>query len=316
MQPVILGRSGLSVSPLIFGTLPLGPLQANLSPAEGGKLIRHALEQGVNMLDTAALYGTFSHIRAALEGFSGPVSVVSKTHAADAATAREHVETALREIGRERLELVHVHAARIAAPFVERAAVLEELLRLQEQGKIAHVGLSTHYVAAVREAARHPEIAVVHPLINRTGMGIIDGSAAEMAAAIAACAAAGTGIYAMKALAGGNLISSARESIAWVRQQAGVQALAIGMLSTEEIDANVRLFSDGSTDPVLWGKLEGRRRQLKIMSRFCKGCGKCLAACASQGLRLEEGVAVVDEEQCVLCGYCAAECPDFIIRVV
>jgi hypothetical protein len=43
MKLISLGNTGIVAFPLIYGTLPLGPLQAGLSPAEGGKLIRHAL---------------------------------------------------------------------------------------------------------------------------------------------------------------------------------------------------------------------------------------------------------------------------------
>lgn len=316
MQQVILGRTGIAISRLVYGTLPMGLLQAGLSTGEGGRLIRHALELGITILDTAELYGTYSHIRAGVEGYYGPLTVVSKTHALDAATARSHVERGLRELGREQIDIIHCHAARVADPFVERADVIAELVKMKGEGKIGHVGLSTHYISAVRKASTHPEIEVVHPLINRTGMGIIDGTAVEMADAIAACAASGTGIYAMKALAGGNLISSARESIRYVLDLPGVHAVALGMLSMEEIDANVRLFSTGETDPAAWTQLEARKRHLRIMDRFCTGCGKCVSACVNGALSLMDSKAVVDDGSCVLCGYCGAACPEFIIRVV
>lgn len=316
MDKVALGSTGLTINPLVYGTLPLGPLQAGLSPEEGGRLIRHALERGVTMIDTAELYETYSHVRTGLEGFRGDVVVVTKTHAADAPTARAHVERALRELGRERLDIVHLHGARIADPFTERADVLAELLRMKGEGKIGHVGISSHYIAAFRKAVDHPEIEVVHPLINRTGMGILDGSAAEMGAAISACAGAGKGVYAMKALAGGNLISEARDSIRYVLGLEGIHGVAIGMLSIAEIDANLELFRDGTADEAVWQKLESRRRRLRIMEKFCKGCGFCVEACASNALSVVDGVARVDEEACILCGYCGAACPEFMIRVV
>jgi len=316
MQPATLGSTGISAFPLIFGTLPLGPLQAGLSPAEGGKLIRHALERGVTMLDTAALYGSYPHIRAGLAGWQGKVTIASKTHAADAATARQHVEEALAALGREQLDIVHIHGARLADPFADRAAVLEELLRMKGEGKIAHVGLSSHYIQAFRLALDHPEIEVIHPLINRTGMGILDGSADEMAEVIAACARAGKGVYAMKALAGGNLISEARQSLAYVLALPGVHGVAVGMLSEQEIEANIALFAEGRADDQVWQGLESRRRRLKIMEQFCRGCGQCVEICGSQALSLVDGKAVVDEAACILCGYCGAGCPDFMIRVV
>lgn len=316
MRSVKLGNTGITINPLVFGTLPLGPLQAGVTPSEGGTLIRHAVERGVNLLDTAELYQTYAHIRAGLDGYTGEVFIASKTHANNALDARAHVERALREMGRERLDIVHLHGARVADPFTERPRVLEELLRMKGEGKIGHVGLSSHYISAIRKSAAHPEIEVIHPLINRTGMGILDGSAAEMAEAIALCAAAGKGVYAMKALAGGNLISSARESIRFVLGLKGVHGVALGMLSEMEIEGNLALFDTGAAPEELWKQLEGRKRSLRIMQAFCKGCGACVPACTNDALRIENGRATVEAADCILCGYCGDACPEFIIRVV
>jgi uncharacterized protein len=316
MKTTMLGSTGLRIVPLVFGTLPLGPLQAGLSVEDGAGLIRYALERGVTMLDTAELYGTYPQIRAALSGFTGPVVIASKTHAATAADARCHVERGLRELGRDCLDIVHIHGARLADPFTDRAAVLDELLLMKEEGKIGHVGLSSHYIAAFRRAAAHPEIEVIHPLINRTGMGIMDGSAEEMAEAIAACGKNGQGVYAMKALAGGNLIAEARAAIRYVLGLPGVHALALGMLSREEIDANLELCTTDSADDRAWELLEQRKRKFMIMEKFCTGCGACAAACTADALFVEEGVARVAAGKCILCGYCAAACPEFLIRVV
>lgn len=316
MNKVCLGSTGMEISPLVFGSLPMGPLQAGRSPEVGGRLIRHALDRGVNLIDTAALYETYPHIRAALKEFSGQCHVASKTHATDPALVRQHVESALRDLGLDRLDIVHVHAARVADPFTDRRGVIDTLLQLRAEGKIAHVGLSSHYICAIRKAAASPDIDVVHPLINQRGMGILDGTAEQMAAAIAEVSAAGKGVYAMKALAGGNLIAEARSSLGYVLGLPGVHGVAVGMLSEQEIDANIAFFSGAPQDVDQWQKLEQGRRQLKIMDRFCKGCGACIPACTNHALRLEQGKVRVDEECCILCGYCAAACPEFIIRVV
>jgi aryl-alcohol dehydrogenase-like predicted oxidoreductase len=316
VNAIRLGSTGLEIFPLVFGTLPMGPLQANLSPEAGGRIIREALEAGVTMVDTAELYGTYGHVRAGLAGWTGPVAVASKTHAADAPTARAHVERALRETGRERLDIVHMHGSRVERPFVDRVDVFAELFKMKDEGKIGHVGMSSHSVPAVREAMAHPEIEVLHPLVNRAGMGVLGGTRDEMLDAIAACAAAGRGIYAMKALGGGNFIREARANIGWVRSHPFIHAVAIGMLSVDEVRANVRLFEDGTADDAAWKPLEARRRRLRIMTQFCKGCGACVPACASRALAVCGGKAEVDEALCVLCGYCAEACPEFIIRVV
>jgi predicted aldo/keto reductase-like oxidoreductase len=294
----------------------MGPLQAGLTPEEGGRLIRYALEQGVNVIDTAELYQTYPHIKEGLRGYGGEAIIISKTHAPDGALARAHVERGLRELGIDRFHVVHMHCAKVADPFVERRQVLDVLLAMKEEGKIAHVGLSSHYISAIRKAAEHPEIEVIHPLINMNGMGIIDGTEEEMGAAILACKAAGKGIYAMKALAGGNLIPQARQAIRYVLNVAGVDGVAIGMVSEAEIDANITLFETGAADDATWATLEKKRRRLRIMAQFCKGCGMCLDACGSGALTIVDGKAQVDEGACVLCGYCGASCPEFMIRVV
>ena len=316
MKNIPLGSTGISIFPLVFGTLPMGPLQANLSISDGARLVRYALEQGINTLDTATLYGSYPHIREGLKGWTDKVTVITKTHATDAKTAREHIESGLEALGVEQLDLVHIHAARIADPFTDRAEVLEELLRQKQAGKIAHIGLSSHYISAINKAADHSEIEVIHPLINQTGMGILDGTAQEMAEAIRMNAAAGKGVYAMKALAGGNLISKAREAIRYVLDIEGIHGIAIGMLSEAEIDANINLFENGEADELTWLQLEIRRRHLQIMTNFCKGCGRCVEICGSSALRMADGKPVVDENSCILCGYCAEGCPEFIIRVV
>lgn len=50
MQTVKLGASGLQVSKLCFGTLTMSPLQRNMSPEEGARLLVYAYERGVRFL--------------------------------------------------------------------------------------------------------------------------------------------------------------------------------------------------------------------------------------------------------------------------
>lgn len=311
-----LGRTELQVTRLVYGSLPLGPLQANLSSEEGGELLRYAIDLGVNTLDTAELYGTYQHVRAALKGCAKKVHVISKTHAATATDARKHVERALKEMDLPKLDVVHIHGARLANPFVDRAEVFDELKKMQQEGMIDFLGLSTHYICAVRLAADHPDIDIIHPLINRAGMGILDGSAAQMAEAIAYAAAKDKGIYGMKALAGGNLIKEARDCFRYVLDLQGMHALAVGMLSKEEIAGNFILTNSGHADAAVWQELEKRERKIQIMEQFCKGCGACVPACTNHGIYLQAGKAKIKREDCILCGYCAAACPEFIIRVV
>ena len=63
MEKVILGKTGIKVSPLCFGVLPMGPLQKNLPIPVGKKLIRQSLEHPINFFDTAESYQTYPYLK-------------------------------------------------------------------------------------------------------------------------------------------------------------------------------------------------------------------------------------------------------------
>ncbi len=316
LEQVTLGSTDLAVTRLGFGSLPLGPLQANLPLAEGAALIRYALEQGINFIDTAAAYKNYAYIRQALSGFGGQVVIASKTGARTYQHAEENIQAALMELGRERLDICHLHGARVADPFAERAEVLQCLLDYQAQGYIRYVGISTHAVQVVRQAADRPEIQIIHPLINQAGLGIIDGAAEEMAQAIAYAHQKGKGIYAMKALGGGNLLNQREAALRYVLNLPGVDAAVVGMLKTSEVDFNVALFSGQGITPELAARTPLTTKRLLILPHLCKGCGECVAACPNDALSLVKEKATVDTDKCLTCGYCGPACSEFAIRVV
>ena len=53
MKKKILGNTGIEVSIAGFGVLPMGPSQLALPVEEGAEIIRYALKNGINFLDTA-----------------------------------------------------------------------------------------------------------------------------------------------------------------------------------------------------------------------------------------------------------------------
>ena len=67
MVKKILGRTGISVTPVGMGTLTMGFSQKNLDIEAGSRVIVHAVEQGINFLDTAQYYDTYRYLRPALD---------------------------------------------------------------------------------------------------------------------------------------------------------------------------------------------------------------------------------------------------------
>jgi aryl-alcohol dehydrogenase-like predicted oxidoreductase/NAD-dependent dihydropyrimidine dehydrogenase PreA subunit len=311
MEQRYLGKTGLKVTRLCFGTLPMGPMEANQPLAAGIDLLKHALDQGINFIDTAKGYRTYPYIKGAIKNHPA-VIISTKTPSLTFKDAAQDVEQALAELDRSVIDIFLLHAARDQEPFPARQGALEALKEYKKKGKIRAIGLSTHYISVVRMAAEHKDIEVIHPLINRTGMGILDGTSAEMIKAIAAAHEHDKGIFAMKPLAGGNLLKDYAASMQFVLDIPQMDSIATGMLHKAEVDQNIACFN-GQT--IAQKDVHWNDKNLLILG-FCKGCGKCVEACPNFALTLVDKKSRVDKSKCLLCGYCTPECPMFAIRLI
>ena len=315
MNEYILGATGLTVSGLCFGTLPMGPLQAGLPVEEGGALILEGLTGGITFIDTAEIYQTYPHIRWALDRFTGNVVIATKSMATGYHEMRESVVKALHALGRDQLEIAHLHAARDSNPLGNRAGALEALLELKTRKVVRAIGVACHSVTGIRQAASDPRIDIIFPLINRTGLGILDGNVAEMEAAIDVARRNNKGIYAMKALGGGTLLADVIQNINFVRRDLGIPVVAVGMIRPAELLMNLAIFQDQPVAPDIIAENRKYRKKARV-TFLCKGCGQCIKFCHNAAISLVEDKAVIDDTRCLLCGYCSRECPQFAIRVI
>ncbi|HHW99399.1 MAG TPA: 4Fe-4S binding protein [Firmicutes bacterium] len=311
-----LGQTGLLVSRLCFGSLTMGPMQANLSVQTGGRLLEAAFAMGINFVDTAESYDNYGHIRWALErGWSHKVHVATKSYAVTAAEMEQSLERALRGLGRDYIDIFMLHEQESSLTLRGHGGALDYLVRAKERGLVRAVGMSTHHVAGVRAGALHPQIDVIHPLINRRGWGIVDGSVDDMLAAIRLAASLGKGLYGMKALAGGHLYQDPASAFRFVLALPELASIAVGMQNEAELRANLLHFSGQEVPSPLSQQLHRQQRRLRIAD-YCEGCGSCLEACPSQALSIVDGQAQVDADRCVLCGYCSRACPNFCLKVI
>lgn len=316
LEKTTLGNTGFSVTRLGLGTLVMGPLQANLSPEEGAKIIRKALERGISFLDTAHIYKTYDHIRLAKEGWTKELVIATKTPAIDYDKAERHIHVALEALDVDSLDMMLLHAARAGEDvFEERAGAFQCLCDYKEKGLIKAVGVSTHHVGTVRVAGSRDDVDVIHPLINMAGTGILGGTVEDMASAIETASLNGKGIYAMKALGGGSLLDKMEEAFKFVMDLPGIDSLVVGMVSEAEVEMNYRFFS-GEPIPLDEQEAARREKRLKIVEAYCKGCGLCIDTCPNGALSMANGKSSVDPDKCLLCGYCTPACPEFAIRVI
>ena len=311
-----LGINGLVVTELCFGTLPLGPLQTNMSLAKGAEVIKYALNNGVNFIDTAHVYRTYKYVKEAIKDIDREKYVIaSKSKESKYDKVKKEVEEGLEKLGLEYFDIFHIHAAREANPFDVRSEALKALVDCKKEGLIKNIGIATHYVKVVKEASMVDEIDIVFPIINKVGMGIVDGSAEEMLEAIKSAKEKGKGIYAMKTLAGGRLINELYDAITFVRNNSFIDCIAVGMVDKKEVDINLSIFNDEVLEDKDFDLELKNYKKLRIMSHLCILCGNCIEECPNFALSAGENSAEVDHDKCILCGYCTRVCPELAIRI-
>jgi aryl-alcohol dehydrogenase-like predicted oxidoreductase len=163
MQKRVLGNSGLEVSAIGLGCMSLsfgyGPA---VDKADGIRLIRSAVEQGVTFFDTAEVYGPFTNealVGEALAPFRDEVVIATKFGFKDGLPTRgvdsrpENIravaDASLKRLGVERIDLFYQHRVDPNVPIEDVAGTVRDLIA---EGKVAHFGMSEAGVDAIRRA--------------------------------------------------------------------------------------------------------------------------------------------------------------------
>ncbi len=307
----LLGNTGLEVSIAGFGVLPMGPSQLALPLEEGAEIIRYALQNGINFIDTAQYYRTYPYIRKALEKneFDNLV-ICSKSLCWDYEGMMEAIEEAREELGRDVIDIFLMHEVR-SGQLELRSGAWEALKEAKEKGFVRAIGLSTHHVDITEAAAAMEDLDVVFPLFNYAGLGIRIGeafaTADEMYAAIQACHAAGKGVFSMKAFGGGNLTAHYQKALDYVYAKSEIDSVMIGFGKIAEVD-DLLAYLNGSMDKTY--NPDVSKKKVYINQEDCEGCGSCKNTCPAGAIFYNEnGLAEVNHEKCLTCGYCSPVCP-------
>ncbi|MBE6617370.1 MAG: 4Fe-4S dicluster domain-containing protein [Ruminococcaceae bacterium] len=348
IQRTVLSPRLPRVSRIAMGSLTVSGMQAALPLGEAARVLAYAFDCGINFIDTAQYYANYDIIREALRICKSPEDVVisTKTYAYSRELAIAAVEEARRELDRDVIDIFMLHEQESYDTMRGHREAYEYLLECRERGIIRAVGASTHHVALIRGLIKLLDegvpVDVCHPLYNKAGIGIADGTAEEMGEALKIAHSRGIGIFGMKALGGGHLCTSAEEALRFVLDKPYIDAVAVGMQSIDEVDANLRFLSEGKFSDTDRARLQSKHRTLHV-EEYCEGCGACVRRCGEGALRLVEvadeeadpsldfagefarsaGIeqaapkyrAVPDDKKCVRCGYCTKVCPVFALKV-
>jgi pyridoxine 4-dehydrogenase len=170
----------LTVNRLGYGTMQLtgdGVWGDPRDPEEAVRVLRRAVELGVDFIDTADAYGPFTAdllLKKALHPYTDDLVIATKAGFSRTGPGqwvpigrpeylRQQVELSLRHLGLERIDLLQLHRIDPKVPVAEQ---LGELAALQSEGKIRHIGLSEVSIDEVEEAAKTATIVSVQNLFN------------------------------------------------------------------------------------------------------------------------------------------------------
>jgi aryl-alcohol dehydrogenase-like predicted oxidoreductase/NAD-dependent dihydropyrimidine dehydrogenase PreA subunit len=319
MRRYKLGKTNISVSPIGFGTLTIGPFQLNLPIQKGSYLIVEAVRRGINLIDTAKIYMTYPYVAEALRILSDDekkgLHIISRSYDCSYEGMKESFGEALRGMNIEKISIFMLHEQLSEATLRGHSEAIDYLKEMKERGYLDAIGISTHYTEAVIAASNNPDIDVIFAILNSGGLGIMDSNRSVMEKALEGAFKKGKGILLMKVMGGGHLYRNARESLEYVRNLSFVHSSIIGMQSIEEIDYN-RGILDSDVPINFPPHLPGSKDREIFIEPWCCGCGSCIKACPFAALKIKDGKAFVLKDKCMLCSYCAQHCSDFCIKVV
>lgn len=169
------GTTGLSVSPIAFGSAPVGLLAAERESA--GRLMNRLLDEGVNVIDTAAAYmGAEETIGATVGHRRGDFILVSKcgadstdkgwVHATTKAELHAQIERSLRRLATDVIDVMLIHS--LPLDVIREGWPFEALFEAKESGKIRFAGYSGDNAAALW-AVQQPGIGVL-----QTSLSLVD----------------------------------------------------------------------------------------------------------------------------------------------
>jgi len=184
VKKVQLGKSDLYVNPIGLGTNAVGGhnLYPNLDEEAGKELVRTAIDNGINFIDTALLYGQGRSEELIGEvvkesGKRSDLIIATKispvfegdnmTNDNSPAFLKQEVENSLKRLQTDYIDLMYIHYADEATPKDEAVAALQEL---KEEGKIRSIGVSNFSLEQLKEANKNGHVDVYqgeYNLLNR-----------------------------------------------------------------------------------------------------------------------------------------------------
>ena len=317
MEYAMLGKTGLRISRMGFGGIPIQKTDAQVTRALMEELVAH----GVNYIDTARGYTVSeAYLGEALCGLRDRFVLATKSMARTKEAMARDIETSLANLRTDHIDLYQVHnpslkeLEQVCAP----GGALEALLEAKAAGRIGHIGVTAHMAAVFERALTLPWVETVmfpYNIVETQGEALMKRAHEQ-----------GVGFICMKPLAGGALEDAAL-AMRFIAQNPDVSVVIPGMCDVREVRQNIDAFED--TAPLTadeLARIETIRKELGTQfCRRCNYCQPCTAGISMSGIFVLEGYlnryglgdwarqryAAMPKKagDCVGCGVCETRCP-------
>ena len=263
-----LGKTGLEVTTIGLGCAPM----MSLSIEAGVRLVRRAVELGMNYLDTARGYGqTEVMIGQALQGQRDKVYISTKTGARTRDEAWKSIQESLQRLQTDYVDNCHIHALNDGQDTEVRlgkGGALEALVEAREQGLVRHIGCTSHTSRTLINALGRFDFEVI-----LVPMNIVERE--PLSTLIPLCRQKGVGVTIMKPVATGLL--PAQLALKWLLNQP-IATIVPGPTTLEELelDAAAGQLEDTMLTPQEQAQVAALAEQLEhARCRICRACEPC-----------------------------------------
>ena len=317
MEYRILGKTGLKVSRMGFGGIPIQRIDA-----EGTKMLMEELvKAGVNYIDTARGYTVSEEFLGyALEGIRDKFILATKSMARTKEAMAKDVDISLKNLRTDYIDLYQIHnpnATDLEAVQLPGGA-LEALLEAKAAGKIGHIGVTLHSADLFKVAVEYDWVETIMFPYN-----VVETQGEKL---IARCAERNIGFIDMKPLAGG-AIDDAAVAMRFIAANPNVTVVIPGMERIEQIRQNADAVNNtAALSNEEKNKIAAIRKELG--TNFCRRCNYC-APC-TEGINIPFAIMLEgyytryglqewatgryntmakQASDCVGCGVCESRCP-------
>ena len=278
-----LGRTGLEVTEIGMGGIPI----INVPFERAVKVVRRAYDLGINYFDNARAYrDSESKMGKALRRVRKHCIIATKTHHRTAKEAWEDLETSLRELKTDYIDIWQLHDVSTSSAWEQVMApkgALEAAKKAQRKGYVRFIGFSGHNLENLDKAVECGEFDTILLVYNL--------AVNDTAPIIQKAHERGIGIAVMKPLSGGIFFSLTKDKgadqitpwTAWrfVLSNEGISVALCGAKRIKDLQdairASRRVQKEGPMPP------EEARRWVRIAQSLgedvCRGCNYCALVC-------------------------------------